>query len=100
MSFGVDRINPGHTEVSADSLATHRMAELLAELRERYSILLVVAPSLAHSVDMQILAGHAQGWSSWSTLPARVSREARLSLNELQHLNAPILGQIVLGTEL
>ena len=59
--FGVDHLSAGRAELPADALATHRMTELVAELRERYSILLILAPPLTHSVDLQILAALAHG---------------------------------------
>ena len=96
--FGVDRLPPGEAEVPADAFATHRMSDLLAELRQRYSILLMVAPSLAHSVDLQILTALAQGFVAVVDVPGRVGPEVRRTLSDLLELGAPVLGQLVFGS--
>jgi hypothetical protein len=94
--FGVDRLPIGRAEIPADALATHRMAQLFAELRERYSILLVLAPSLAHSVDLQILAAQSHGVVAVVDKAVPVRREVRYTLAELAGLRAPVLGQVVM----
>lgn len=97
--FGVDRISLGHSNISADTMATHRMSELLTDLRARYSIILVIAPPLAHSVDLQILASQAQGVVAVVDLPVPVHRAVRRTIAELHALCAPILGQVVFEVE-
>ena len=97
--FGVDRLPIGRAEIPADALATHRMAELFADLRERYSILLVLAPSLAHSVDLQILAAQSHGVVAVVDKAVPVRRQVRHTLAELAGLGAPVLGQVVIDSE-
>jgi len=95
--YGVDRITPGNTVVTADTLATHRMAELMIELRRRYTILLVIGPSLSHAVDLQILATMSHGVVAVVDAPVPIRREVRRTISDLGELGSPVLGQIVLG---
>ena len=95
--YGVDRIPAGQTVVTADALATHRMAELMRELQQRYSILLLIGPSLSHTVDLQILATMANGVVAVVDAPVPVRKEVRRTLDDLRELGSPVLGQIVLS---
>ena len=95
--YGVDRIRAGQAIVTADALATHRMAELILELRQNYSLILIIGPSLSQAVDLQILATMALGVVAVVDAPVPITREVRRTLDELNDLGAPILGQIVLG---
>jgi len=97
--IGVDVIPVGLTDVPSDALATHRMADLIAELRQRYTLVMLLAPSLAHSVDIQVLAAEADAVIAVVDAPVPVPREARRTLAELRDLGAPVLGQIVLDAE-
>ena len=93
--FGVDLILAGHADIELDMLATHRMNQLIAELRKRYTLLLVIAPPLDHVVDIQILSALAQGIITVIDSPTTVRQDALRSLEELRCLGAPLLGQIV-----
>ena len=93
--FGVDRVVAGEAAVEFDMLATHRMNQLISELRQRYTMLLVIAPPLEHAVELQILSALSQGIIAVVDSPRRVSSNTLRSLSELQGLGAPLLGQIV-----
>ncbi len=93
---GVDWIPLGRCDISAESLATHRMSELLEQLRTSYSMILLIGPSLTHNVDLQILSAMAQGICTVIDLPVSATPRARQTLTELRGLDAPLLGQIVL----
>ena len=93
--FAVDCILAGETVVDLDNLATHRMSQLIAELRRRYTMLLVIAPPLDRVVDLQILSTHAQGIIAVIDSPTTVHQDALSSLGELRGLGAPLLGQII-----
>lgn len=62
---GVDYIDVGTVAVPPDLLATHRMRELLEECRGRYSIVFLISPALTEIIDLEILAGHADGNLIW-----------------------------------
>ena len=75
------------------------MAGLIADLCERYSLVMILAPSLSHSVDLQILTAEADGVIPVVDTPVPVRREARRTLAELRELGALVLGQLVLDAE-
>lgn len=95
--FGIDRISVGEASLTTEALATHRMSELMTELRRRYSIILVAAPSLLHSVDLQILTAMADGLVAVNDGKISAVSRVRHSIDELQELEAPIVGQVVMA---
>src|SRR5438105_7522416 len=58
---GVDYMPAGGPYPVTDALASEPMAELVQTVRQEYTLLLVVGPALARSVDTEILAAYADG---------------------------------------
>jgi Mrp family chromosome partitioning ATPase len=92
----VDWIACGQSEIPAESLATHRMRELIEKLRREYTMVLIIGPSLNHSVDLQILSAYAQGVVPIVDSPSPIGPDVKRTLRELDLLGVPLIGQIVL----
>lgn len=77
-------------------LASGRMRELLAELRERHSLILIDSPPVAHLADASVLASLSEG----IVLVARVGVTERHDLGaaiaNLRHIPTPLIGAVVL----
>jgi tyrosine-protein kinase len=81
-------------------LASGRMRDVVAELRERHSLIIVDSPPVAHLADASILASISDG----VVLVARVGVTNRSDLpaaaGNLRHSPTPIVGTIVLSQQL
>ncbi|MGC3971365.1 MAG: hypothetical protein QM775_29705 [Pirellulales bacterium] len=51
-----DMLLAGATSLPPEAFASRRLTDLLAELRRRYSTILIVGPDVRHSVDLEMLA--------------------------------------------
>ena len=78
----------------AEGLATHRMTEFLHELRQRYSLIVLMGPSTARPVDLELLASRADGIVFATDSDREVSERANAVVKNLVGLNAPVLGII------
>lgn len=85
---------------TTDVLASQPMRELLAGLRQRYSLILLIGPAVYHSaIDTEILAGHASGMLVLINGPtAGAGPGLHGFVQSLKEANAPLLG-CVLGEE-
>ncbi|MFO0875795.1 MAG: hypothetical protein U0840_00210 [Gemmataceae bacterium] len=93
---GVDFLSAGKCVNCSEALATHRMRELIEQLRTRYSMILLHGPSLKDSVDLTILAAFTEGMIIVAERPPLSLPVARKTLSSLVSLEAPIIGQVVL----
>ncbi len=91
----IDRLGVGTVPVSAEVFATHRMTELLHDLRQRYSLVLIHGPSLHHTVDLQILGALAHGVITINDGHSQDHTQTRQTLRELREIQAPLLGQVL-----
>lgn len=77
-------------------LASSRMRELVADLRDRYSLVIIDSPPVAHLADASILASVSDG----VVLVARVGVTQRANLESavanLRHSPTPIVGSVLL----
>jgi non-specific protein-tyrosine kinase len=81
-------------------LASGRMRDVVAELRERHSLIIIDSPPVAHLADASILASISDG----VVLVARVGVTNRSDLPaaaaNLRHSPTPIVGTIVLSQQM
>lgn len=79
----------------SDVLATPPMKDLLDDLRKKYSLVLVMGPSLFHTVDTEILAAYAKGIIL--VLNGVVDDLAPVEefVQSLKEANAPLLGTVI-----
>ena len=94
---GLTLVPSGPTPPNPSSLlATGRMRELLDDLRERHSLILIDSPPVANLADASILASFSDG----VVLVARVGVTQRANLEaavaNLRHSPTPIVGSILL----
>ena len=93
---GVDCMPAGELLFGMELIATHRMNDLIALMRERYTLILAVGPQADQQVDLEMLSAHASG-----VIFHAIEGEALLPLDtagirHLGALGAPVLG-LVLG---
>ena len=94
-SPGVDCLPAGSLEGSVESIATHRMGELLEILRARYSIILAVGPRADQQVDLEVLAAQSEGIVFHAADKAALCPVDSSAIALLAQLDAPILGAVV-----
>lgn len=98
---GLSLLPAGPTPPNPPSLlSSGRMREVLAELREQHSLIIVDSPPVAHLADASILAAISDG----VVLVARVGVTNRADLPaaaaNLRHSPTPIVGTIVLSPQM
>jgi len=91
----VDYLPAGGPYPMTDVLATEPMKDLLHQLRHRYTVILLVGPSLAHPVDTEILAAYTNGMVV--VLNGTVGRVAPTQefIRSLREANVPLLGAVL-----
>ena len=77
-----------------EGLATHRMTEFLHELKQRYSLIVLLGPSTKRPVDLELLAARADGIVFSTDGKDQVSERSQAAVRNLVDLNAPVLGII------
>jgi hypothetical protein len=94
----VDLLPAGGPEVQTDLLATNAMARLLTDLRDRYTVILVLGPALSRTVETEILAAYAQGIVVLlnGSIPRFDSAVPDL-VQSLREVKAPLLGVVTVG---
>ena len=92
--YGIDVIPPGRMRLHAESLASHRMREVIQEIRKDYSIVIVLTSGLADPVAMHTMMEHVDATIVVANqdVPAPAAME---TLNNLQMEGEEIIGQIV-----
>jgi|GEM_PF-4970256 len=96
--YGIDVIPPGRVRLHAETLATHRMRELVRELKTEYSMILTLTDGLADSVALATMFEHLDG----AIVVANETRPAAAAfsnLNALRQDHPTIWGQIVIETD-
>jgi capsular exopolysaccharide synthesis family protein len=98
---GLSLLPAGPTPPNPPSLlSSGRMRELVAELREQHSLVIIDAPPVAHLADASILASISDG----IVLVTRVGVTNRADLPaaaaNLRHSPTPLIGTIVLSPQM
>ena len=98
---GLSLLPAGPTPPNPPSLlSSGRMRELMAEVRQRHSLVIVDSPPVAHLADASILAAISDG----IVLVSRVGVTNRADLPgaaaNLRHSPTPIVGSIVLSPQI
>jgi receptor protein-tyrosine kinase len=94
---GLSLLPSGPTPPNPPSLlSSGRMRDMLAELRERHTLILIDSPPVAHLADASVLAALSEG----IVLVARVGVTERADLGaamaNLRHIPTPLIGAVVL----
>ncbi len=92
--YGIDVIPPGRMRLHAEALASHRMREVIQEIRKEYSIIIILTSGLADPVAMHTMMEHVDATIVVANqdVPAPAAME---TLNTLQEEGEEIIGQIV-----
>ena len=91
---GVDALTAGSVALEHESLGTQRLTELLQQLREKYTLVLVSGPGMMRGVDVEMLAARADGIVV-SLLGERGGDSAgEATVRDLIALGAPLVGAI------
>ena len=93
---GVDCLLLGPSKVPPEGLATHRMRELLVELRSKYSIILIDGPPVSQDDDLELLIPYSDGIVFLAHDNASTPPMADEVLSELYKLHAPVIGAMIL----
>jgi Mrp family chromosome partitioning ATPase len=92
----VDYMAAGGPYALTDVLASQPMKDLFDTLRRRYSLILVVGPSVTKSIDTEILAAYVSGIVFIINSPIKTATPAvQEFLLSLKEANAPLLGSVV-----
>jgi hypothetical protein len=91
---GVDCVMAGDLPMPAEGLATHRMTDFLKELRQQYSLIVLMGPSTSRPVDLELLASRADGIVFSTDGKDEISERSQAAVKNLVDLNAPVLGVI------
>jgi hypothetical protein len=90
--FGVDHLSAGTATISQDALATHRMRELVQQLRQSYTIILVAGPPVTADTDVQLLAAHQDGVVVLFDEPSPVPASTQELFRTYKRIGLPFLG--------
>ncbi|MDX2036731.1 MAG: hypothetical protein SFX72_08770 [Isosphaeraceae bacterium] len=91
----VDCLPHGDGRISVDSLATHRMSEMIEALRERYTMILVIGPRADQQVDLELLAARSDGMIFLGDDRSGRCVKSVSGIRMLAELGAPILGAVI-----
>jgi hypothetical protein len=92
--FGVDHLPAGTAAITQDTLATHRMRELLEQLRQSYTIILVAGPPVAADTDVQLLAAHQDGVVVLLDGPSPVPASTQQLFRTYRRIGLPLIGWV------
>lgn len=92
---GVDCLLMGQSKLPPEGFATHRMQEMLAELRNKYSIIIVDGPSVSQDDDLELLVPYSDGIVFLTHDAQSTSSKADEVLRGLYQLHAPIIGGMI-----
>jgi Mrp family chromosome partitioning ATPase len=90
----VDQLLACDDRLPREAWGTQRVTDLLAELRERYTLVLISGPTVEQAVDLQMLAARVDGIVLSAPARSVVGPKANAVVRDLSHLQAPILGLI------
>ncbi len=90
----VDCLLPGTTPAPREGLGTQRFSELCEQMRDLYTLIIVIGPGAHQAVDLEMLAARADGIVFHAASPHNVDARASRVVRHLMDLDAPILGVI------
>lgn len=92
----VDYMPPGGPHAVSDMLASQPMQDLLDAMKKKYTVILLVGPAAARTVDTEMLASYAHGIAVILNEPLNAFTPATAEFfQSLREANAPLLGTIV-----
>ena len=91
----VDVVTAGMTPLVTNRMATRRMDGLITQLRERYSIVLLVGPEFGDTLGVEIVARQADGVIVCGEEGAAFGLGEDYTLQSLIELNAPVWGHVL-----
>jgi capsular exopolysaccharide synthesis family protein len=98
---GLSLLPAGPTPPNPPSLlSSGRMRELMAELRERHSLIIVDSPPVAHLADASILAAISDGIVLVTRVGVTNRADIPAAAANLRHSPTPIVGAIVLSPQM
>jgi len=80
-------------------LGSGRMRELLAELREQHSLILIDSPPVAHLADASVLASLSEGIVLVARIGVTERHDLGAAIANLRHIPTPLIGAVVLQTQ-
>lgn len=89
---GVDCLLAGSIPLPPEGVASRRMTDLLDQLRQKYSRVIVLGPTTAHPVDLEMLAARVDGIIFSTVGPRTENMQGEEVVSNLIDLDAPILG--------
>ncbi len=89
---GVDCLLAGSTPLPVEGMASRRMSELFDQLRQRYTRVIVVGPTTAHPVDLEMLAARVDGIIFSTVGPRTENMDGEQVVSDLIDVDAPVLG--------
>lgn len=90
----VDQLQVGDCPLPREAWGTARMSDLMKQLRQRYTLILVSGLTTSRVVDMQLIAARVDGIIFTMPEGAEVEAHSNAVVRDLAHLNAPVLGLI------
>jgi hypothetical protein len=92
----VDYLPAGGPYPITDALASEAMRDLLESCRKKYSLILVVGPSVSKSIDTEILAAYVNGLVLVLNEPlSAFTQETRSFFQSLKETDVPLLGTVL-----
>jgi hypothetical protein len=89
-----DLLLAGKARLPQEAFASRRLTELLDELHARYSMVLVIGPSVAQTVDLEMLAARVDSIVFVAPRDGRPLPVALRTIETLREADAPILGLV------
>jgi Mrp family chromosome partitioning ATPase len=89
-----DVLPVGDARLPAEAFASRRLSDVLAELRRRYSTILLIGPDASHAVDLEMLAARASSLVFVARRRGRPTPVALQTIDSLRAVSAPILGLV------
>lgn len=90
----VDQLQVGDCTLPREAWGTARMSDLMKQLRQRYSLILVSGLTTSRVVDMQLMAARVDGIIFTMPEGAAVEGHTDAVIRDMAQLKAPVLGLI------
>ena len=88
----VDVVTAGSVPVPREGFGTRRMSDLIGEVRQMYSLVLINGPGITRSVDLELLASRADGIVFGAIQTRAIDPLAETVVRDLLEVDGPVLG--------